>query len=706
MSINAIINHALTGLNTNQQALRTTSNNIANVNTPGYARRVVFQENNVVGGQSFGVKVSEIRRITDQFLEAAARTAKADAGQYSAQSGIHEQIQSLLGSPDQNSSFSGRIDDIFSSLSDLTLNPSGSGRRENLLFALQQFGDEASRISDQLQKLRSDADRQITADVTKINDQLKRIDALNVQIRRTIASGDSPAALEEQRNSAINEISGLIDVSVARNADGSVRISTSSGLALLDVSASELRYSGAGAVNATTLFPTITVHATDPVTGVVAADGRALDGAIRSGELRGLLDMRDDVLPGIGASIGELSRQVIDSINAVHNASTAVPAPNALVGRDSGLLGSDLQGFSGKATFAVVDSAGVAVNSVTIDFDALASGTTLDDVVSAVNSGLGGDGTLAFSNGVMSLTATSSTNGVVIAQDDSAPSSRGGRGFSDFFGMNDLLQSQVPTNFDTGFTAGDAHGFTAGGTMDLEVRGPNGAIAGSYTLTVSGTSFNDLLSSLNATSALGNYVTFSLDSAGALVSTPKAGYENFDVVVRNDNTVRGASGESFSRLFGLGPHYQMQAARAVKVTPAIASDNTRLALARYDASAASGEPVITAGDGRGALAMQQIQDSAVSFSTAGRLQATSATLGQYGADVLANTGVLAAQAANLAQDYGALSTEVDSRLSNVTGVNLDEELANMVVFQNAFNASARLITTSQEMMDTLLGILR
>lgn len=68
-----------------------------------------------------------------------------------------------------------------------------------------------------------------------------------------------------------------------------------------------------------------------------------------------------------------------------------------------------------------------------------------------------------------------------------------------------------------------------------------------------------------------------------------------------------------------------------------------------------------------------------------------------------NAGLKAVRAGARAEDQGALLAEINTRIADVLGVNLDEELANMGVLRNAFNAAAKLITTSQEMFDSLLA---
>src|SRR5690606_3013279 len=110
------------------------------------------------------------------------------------------------------------------------------------------------------------------------------------------------------------------------------------------------------------------------------------------------------------------------------------------------------------------------------------------------------------------------------------------------------------------------------------------------------------------------------------------------------------------------------------------------------------------GDGSGALALQSIQSAAVAFDPAGDLSAVRATLGDYAGQILARSGQEAARSESLAADRDALMQELTARRDSVIGVNLDEELSNMIVFQTAYNAAARMITTANQMYDALLSI--
>src|SRR5690606_4425382 len=196
---------------------------------------------------------------------------------------------------------------------------------------------------------------------------------------------------------------------------------------------------------------------------------------------------------------------------AIHNANTAFPPASSLTGRNPGLLGTDLHGFAGRTEFMVVDNSGSVVEKVTIDFSTLPPGATVNDVVAMVNAGLT-NASMSFANGVMSFGANAGL-GVAIVDDPAVSSDRGGRGFSHFFGMNDLLTARVPTIYDTGFQGSDAHGFTPGGTVGFSVVGPDNKVISTYTLTIAAGDVPRILEVLNS-SPLRPFMTFSMDANG------------------------------------------------------------------------------------------------------------------------------------------------------------------------------------------------
>ena len=352
--------------------------------------------------------------------------------------------------------------------------------------------------------------------------------------------------------------------------------------------------------------------------------------------LKGLIDMRDVELPKIALMLGELSGTLLDQINAVHNQYSTVPAPQTLTGRNTGAISTDPHGFTGLVTFAVLNTSDQISSQVTVDFSNPAL-VTLNDVIVAVNAGLTG-ATMTLSNGVLSLSAASANDGVAIRQDATTPSSRGGRGFAHFFGLNDLLEARALPSFESGLASGDVHGFGATGTTAIELLGPGGQVATSQIIDFS-TPFATLgavISDLNT--KFSGFVTFALDANGRITTTPAAGFPDYHLHVATDSTDRGGSGITFSKFFGIGERYRMDAAFQVNVVSRIRNDHTQLALAQLELAPAAGQPALTSGDARGALALQAIETTALSFDPAGDLPAFTGQIAAYTATLLSEVG--------------------------------------------------------------------
>jgi len=718
-SLDSALKIGISGLTANQFALTTTANNISNVNSAGYVKKTANFEAQVLGGQQAGVRIAGISRTVDQFLVREERVAIAQQKRYEAMQTLHTRLQSLLGSPGDNVTFPARLDQAFEEVAALASQPESVVKRVSAVNALQDFADEVGRIAQIVQDLRAEADRRISEGITIVNNAIERIADLNPLITRELVLGNDASALMEQRDRAIREISEYVDVRVNESSNGGVGLATSSGIVLLDAIQRRLVYQPQGIVGTNSVFDQIEVAKVNPADGQIVSTGTALDTALQSGSLRGLLDMRDKQLPAIAVEIGELSGAVIDQYNAAHNDNTAVPPPSILVGRNIGTVATDPHGFTGVTTFATVDANNMLLNRATVDFSnntisvnggapTALGGNTVADVMQAVNTALGAS-TLVLNGGAMTYQAPAGATGVAILQDATDPSQRGGRGFSHFFGLNDLMSARVPAHFDTGVVAGQLHGFGTTGSMTVQFRGPNNQVVREATIDFAGigAQFGNVVSELNA--QFNGVASFALDANGALTATPTAGFAEYKMVTTDDTTDRNGSGVSFSEMFGLGDRFRMDKAFGVTVRQDILDDPVNMALAKLDLSAsalAGTVPTLTIGDNRGVVNLQDVASASIAVKSAGDLSATNTTLTSFAASVLSDISIKADNATRREADASALSTEITTRISGDSGVNLDEELANMILFQNAFNASARLVSTTREMFNELLSIVR
>ncbi|MCC3862225.1 flagellar hook-associated protein FlgK [Pseudemcibacter aquimaris] len=704
MTISTIINNSLTGIFTSQAALRTITDNVSNVNTEGYARKVVRLDPKITGAQGAGVDITSIERVVDNFLVKSSYETSAEASRYELENTFHARMQALLGRPDVNSSLSGKMNNIFTTMSELALNPLSTILKESTVTSINSFGTELGMIAENIQSMRLDASTQISETIEKINGLVRRVEYLNpLIVKETVTTGDA-GALIEQRSQALSELSKLIDINIVEVGNNKIEINTKSGLSLLGNVRRELQYNTPGLVSSATPFPPITVHDVDPTSGNVTPTGLTLDGNISSGEIYGLMHLRDVELVAMSEELGALGAAVMHEFNKVHNENTAAPPPNSLTGINTGMLATDPHRFTGESTFAITDANGNLVDSVTIDFGV--TGPNFSDVISAVNAGLAGNGSMALTNGVLTFSATNGSNGVSISQVAGNESDRAGKGFSHFFGMNDLVQAREMGMYKTGIDATDAHGLVGGSTINLEIKGEGGIDLASYTYTVTaGQTYNDILTDLNA-SSLGAYMNFAINADGEFTSTPNAGYPEAKLHVKSDSTSRGTTAVPISDFLGMDSRYKIDAAFDFSVVDRINDDVNLLSLARFDDTALVGGTAISFGDQRGGIALQDIENATVNIAAAGGLNQFNSSLGQYAAAVLADFGFRAQLAESFGEDSNVLLGEINQRIESISGVNVDEELSNMIVFQNAYSSSARMLNVAKEMYDELIGLIQ
>ena len=696
MSLNSIMNIATSGMNAAQTQLRVVSDNVSNVNTPGYVRKIADQQSWASQGVGAGVEIARIRLATDRFLQAASLNASADAGRQTVRYELYDRIQSMFGDPGSNSGFFSQIDSVFAAFAVSAQDATSGPARQEAIWKTQGLFDEAARINAQIQSVREDADARIKSAVETANSLLEQIEKLNVEIAKaTVVNADSSGAQTAQE-ALIDQLSGLMDVRITGRAVGGVEIRTGAGILLAGQGAAKLDYVRAGAVSAETVFNEVMVI--EPPAG----KARSLAEGLSSGKIKGLLELRDGEAPATAERLAELMSRLADELNRAHNASSAAPPPNSLTGRNVGQsLETALQGFTGRTSIVITDDQGVVVQKVDLDLATLNPATFLADL----NAQLGANGSASFVDGRLKIEGAAGT-GVVVVDDPAAPSNKGGRGFSHFFGLNDLIASEQPTIYETGMTGASQHGFTPGDAITFRFSDAAGAKLRDIEVAVpAGGDMTSLLAALNDPMAgAGRMGTFSLSAAGEMTFTPRPG-SGATLSVLQDRTTQVPSGVSMSELFGLGGA-RASRADAFSIRADIARDPALMAFAQADSAAGVGAAVVSKNDARGARLLASAGENAASFSAAGGAAGGSMSLSRYASEMSGEIGSRAAMAKNNAASATALAKEATARRVSVEGVNLDEELVLMTTYQQAFNASARMVQAAKDMYDILLGMVR
>lgn len=346
------LNTAFSGLSAQRRLLDNTSHNIANVATPGYSRqRVEIQASPAFpwpglsrpgGPGQIGTGVEPIAhvRLRDQFADNQFRAATSSYGQHEARADMLQPIDQLVDEPD-GTGLSKVLQEFWAGWQALTNQPDSAASREAVRRAGEALGSGLNDMSAQLTTAEAEADQRIALHVQRTNDLATQINDLNVEIAEMVQVGLTPNDLLDQRDRLVDELSEYANVMVTQPAAG-MRISVSIGTELL-------------------------VDSTTDTTNALAVDalGNGTVGgapaAITDGRLRGLIDMRETVIPGYRGTLDTLAADIVAQVNAQHQA------------------GFGLDGVGGRDFF---DPAGVT--AATISLSAAVQGST--DAIAASDS--------------------------------------------------------------------------------------------------------------------------------------------------------------------------------------------------------------------------------------------------------------------------------------------------------------------------------
>jgi flagellar hook-associated protein 1 FlgK len=294
-----------------QAALDTTSNNIANANTPGYSRQTVnFEETPPVeyGGQLFGTGV-EIGQITSQrnnVLQMSLDQATQQQSKYDSYLTSMQQVQTLFNET-SGTGLQSSITAFFNSLQQLSTDPPNTSLRQAVLSAAQNMAQDFNSTSSSLTSLQQNVDQSVPQAVSQVNSLTSQIAQLNSEVSAAESTGQNAGSLVDQRNQLISQVSGIIDVSQVDAGNGNVTLTTTSGAALVVGNKS---------------FQ-LTTQA-NPTTGFqdVYSMGKDITSTINGGSLGGTLQVRDSTIPSMLSSLDSLASSLENSFNSVNKAGT------------------------------------------------------------------------------------------------------------------------------------------------------------------------------------------------------------------------------------------------------------------------------------------------------------------------------------------------------------------------------------------------
>lgn len=311
--IHSILDIGRTALLAQQKAIDITGRNIANANTPGYTRQRVTFSNQGPTALSQGVVGVDIERVYDRYLETQLRNALQSTGRWDSQQSGLERIE-ILFDESSGTGLSQRLNAFFNAWTDLANLPSGPVERSQLLARSRELVTLFNGTSANLSQLQRQTNSTIENTVARVNTIASQLAELNGRIRQGDLSGSETNTLKDARLQLLKELSEKIDVMGHENADGTLSVALTSGSPLV--------------VN-TQFMQLDTVPGMGPFQdAIVWVDSQgyttSITDQIGNGELKGLLDIRDQFIPDIMNRLDSLAGTMISEVNAVHSAGMAL----------------------------------------------------------------------------------------------------------------------------------------------------------------------------------------------------------------------------------------------------------------------------------------------------------------------------------------------------------------------------------------------
>jgi flagellar hook-associated protein 1 FlgK len=292
----------LQALDATQGALDATSNNIANVNTPGYTREVAqFSENpeslsgdEIIGG---GVTLDGLESIRDELLNLQIQQQTSLQSSADTQSSSLQQIQTYFTTTGDD--VASTLTAFSSSLAQLSAGSTNSATQQNVLAAGQNLANAFNTTAGGLASAQSQADGQVTQTVSQINSITQQIAQLNGQLAG-LPAGQDGGTIEDQRDQLVQQLSELTGISVSQSSNGEV-ITTGNGSPLVMGSQS---------------FNLSTTTGSDGFQQVLDSNGNNITASIQGGTLGGSIQIRDQVIPGLLSQLNTLASQFATAFNA------------------------------------------------------------------------------------------------------------------------------------------------------------------------------------------------------------------------------------------------------------------------------------------------------------------------------------------------------------------------------------------------------
>ncbi|MGB5279420.1 MAG: flagellar hook-associated protein FlgK [Gammaproteobacteria bacterium] len=642
------------GLLAFQRALNTVSHNIANVNTEGYSRQSVQlatkpPQANGYGFSGNGVETVSIRRSYDAFVESSLRSSTSATAEFEAFHALATQLDNVVGNSDTGINAS--LQRFFNAIQDVADTPSSPSARQVMFNESQQLATQFNELASWIESVRGQVNNELQSGVNQINQYSQAIAELNESIViEQGRAGQPPNDLLDQRDTLIKQMSELVSVTTLQQDDGAVNILVGTGQALVRGS------------SATSLA--VTQEAGDPKQLGISVQGNAgvlvpVTSQISGGRLGGVINFRDQMLDPASNGLGLVAIGLGNFANEQHQ------------------RGMDLDGVLGLDLFSVAQP-----QVLTVAGNPANVSVALDDVSQLTNA----DYKFRYNAGTWELNNSLTGQAITMTGTGTAADPFIAEGMS-------IVTSGAPANGDSYLLRP-----TRSGAMEIQMLLANSrqiAAAAPVRSVASTTNTGTGAISAGTVTDIDNVVFQSTPgqlSPPVLVRfTSGISYDMYDisnpaspVLLETGIAYDPATGgELFPTPGGLDHGYRMQLSGAPLAGDEFSTE--------YNTGGI--------GDNRNALLLAGLAADKLMY-------AGSASITDSYNRLVANVGTSTKQAELNSIAQNRILDQTMATRESISGVNLDEEAAKLLRYQQAYQAAAQVIATAGSLFDTLLSAVR
>ena len=668
----SLLSSAVSGMSAAQIGLQTAQHNISNQGTDGYNRQRIVQTTNIamLTGSGFigqGTNVSTIERMYSSFLSGQVNTAQTGVSELDAYYAEVSQIDNMLADP--SSGLSTALQDFFSGVQSVAAKPSLVSSRQSMISSAQALVSRYQSLENRLSELYSGVNTQITTQVATVNSYAKQIAELNQSIIIAQSSINQPANdLLDQRDQLVSELNKLIKVTTTTNTDGSFNVFIGTGQQLV--------------VGTQVMTLTAAPSEEDPSKYAIGlkvgnSTQELPESLITGGSLGGLIKFRSEALDTTANDLGRNAASMALTFNAQYSLGQDLLGQAADMPSPPSTFQSNF--FSVPVPTVVGNSSNSATASLTSSLTKPTSSANYTNLTSS-------DYRLERTAGAYVLTRLS----------DGTQWSN-----ADMGNLSIAVEAAEGFSFSGTMAVGDSFVIepTRDAAKNIKINpviaaDPRLIAAASPVKTVVGTiNADNVVTNTNkgdATISAGSVATgYAAPVSGSPVTltfTSAAGFVSPAVpvtVTNGSTTTTYAAGATVTYTSGAtislsGISFQITG------TPA---NGDVFSIARNTAGTS---------DNRNALALGSLQTQ--NTMSGGRASYQTAY-----AQLVSNVGNKTQQISVTSDAQQALLEQAQSAQQSLSGVNLDEEAANLIKYQQAYQASAQSLAIGKTLFDTLLS---